>query len=201
MRLITRLKPHSIVVDNVYELAASIPGLRYFFAKLPERTRIIQVTNQSTRNLQKLGSEHGFSPPSKINPVEEAVMSAQLAQRRARESGATIFSPTQRCRDPSGCKRWGISTSKDLLKHGIETVVITTVMSHQAEETFEKFGVPVLTSKELQVQWISGYPYARREKLSTAIRRKILVKSEETSSDLAQIISQYQIQRTTNEPS
>jgi predicted RNase H-like nuclease (RuvC/YqgF family) len=92
----------------------------------------------------------------------------------------------------------GISTSKELLKHGIETVVTATTMSHQAEETFERFGVPVLTSKELQVEWISGYPYAHREKLSAAINRKISMKSEETSSDLAQIISQYQTQRTNN---
>lgn len=81
MRIITRVKPHIIAVDNVYELAASIPGLRYFVARLPECTRIIQVTDQSTKNLQILASEQGYIPPSKINPLEEAIMSAQLARR------------------------------------------------------------------------------------------------------------------------
>jgi predicted RNase H-like nuclease (RuvC/YqgF family) len=90
----------------------------------------------------------------------------------------------------------GTSTATELLKHGIETVVTASAMSHQAEETFEKFGVPVLSALELQVEWISGYPYAHSDKLSAAIRSKIKTETTETSVNLAQIISQYQSQRT-----
>ena len=81
MRLINRLKPHSIAFDNIYEVAASIPGLRYFFARLPEHVRIVQVTDQRTKTLQKLAVEQGFTPPLKVNPLEEAVMIARLARR------------------------------------------------------------------------------------------------------------------------
>lgn len=39
------------------------------------------MTDQSTNNLQRLAVEQGLSPPSKINPLEEAIMTARLAQR------------------------------------------------------------------------------------------------------------------------
>ena len=60
-------KPNYLAIDNVYELATNIGGLRNFFSKLPAETRVIQVTGfqEETGSLQQKASKQGLALPSK----------------------------------------------------------------------------------------------------------------------------------------
>jgi predicted RNase H-like nuclease (RuvC/YqgF family) len=83
LHLIQRLKPTFVAVDNVYELANDLHGLRNFFSKLPGETRVIQVTGvpDGAGTLQQKAVLQGVKPPSKISPIEEAAACAQLVEK------------------------------------------------------------------------------------------------------------------------
>lgn len=76
-------KPTSLAVDNVYELAANISGLRNFFSKLPAETKVIQVTGfqGDAGTLQQKASKQGLTRPSKTSPLEESEACARLAEK------------------------------------------------------------------------------------------------------------------------
>ena len=76
-------KPNYLAIDNVYELATNISGLRNFFSKLPAETRVIQVTGfqEETGSLQQKASKQGLTLPSKTSPLEESEACARLAEK------------------------------------------------------------------------------------------------------------------------
>jgi hypothetical protein len=76
-------KPNYLAIDNVYELATNIGGLRNFFSKLPAETRVIQVTGfqEETGSLQQKASKQGLALPSKTSPLEESEACARLAEK------------------------------------------------------------------------------------------------------------------------
>lgn len=76
-------KPNYLAIDNVYELATNISGLRNFFLKLPAETRVIQVTGfqEETGSLQQKASKQGLALPSKTSPSEESEACARLAEK------------------------------------------------------------------------------------------------------------------------
>ena len=76
-------KPNYLAIDNVYELATNISGLRNFFSKLPAETRVIQVTGfqEETGSLQQKASKQGLALPSKTSPLEESEACARLAEK------------------------------------------------------------------------------------------------------------------------
>ena len=77
---VQRNRPSYLALDNVYELAQSFDDLQSLLSKLPEETRVVQVTGPPGEgtNLQSLAEKHGISRPSRISPVEEAVTCARL---------------------------------------------------------------------------------------------------------------------------
>ncbi len=83
LHLIQRLKPTFVAVDNVYELANDLHGLRNFFSKLPGETRVVQVTGvpDGRGTLQQKAVLQGVKPPSKISPIEEASACARLVDK------------------------------------------------------------------------------------------------------------------------
>ena len=178
----------AIATDReLQQLRSEILRLHHQVAQKKSQNRILEEKLASIQAFKKLEArgEVILLKPIETFTREGITRAAQLYSLQYKDAVILL--------DASG---GGTSTSKELLKHGIETVVTATAMSHQAEETFDKFGVPVISASELQVEWISGYPYARSDKLSAAICRKNKTKTDKTSVNLAQIISQYQSQRT-----
>ncbi|MFH0897360.1 MAG: hypothetical protein V1850_04860 [Candidatus Bathyarchaeota archaeon] len=80
LQLTHSYKPSIIAVDNVFELAPDLDGLRRMFSALPPETRIVQVTGTSKGaiSLQDAAAQYGFKPPIKTSPVEEAELCAKL---------------------------------------------------------------------------------------------------------------------------
>lgn len=178
----------AIATDREFQqLHSEILRLHHQVAQKQSQNRILEEKLESIQAFKKLEARGDviLLKPIETFTREGITRAAQLYSLQHKDIVILL--------DASG---GGASTSKELLKHGIETVVTATAMSHQAEETFETFGVPVISASELQVDWISGYPYARSDILSAAIRRKSKTKTNKTSVNLAQIISQYQSQRT-----
>jgi predicted RNase H-like nuclease (RuvC/YqgF family) len=178
----------AIATDREFQqIRSEILRLHHQVAQKQKQIRILEEELEIIQAFKKLEAKGDVIL---LKPIETFT-------REGIEKAAQLYSLQQKdaviLLDASG---GGTSTAKELLKHGIETVVTVTAMSHQAEETFEKFEVPVLSSLDLEVEWISGYPYARSNKLSTAIQGNIKTKTEETGLNLAQIVSQYQSQRT-----
>lgn len=178
----------AIAMDREFQqLRSEILRLQHQVAQKQNHIRILEEKLESIQAFKKLEARGEIIL---LKPIEtftrEGIMRAAQLYSLQRKDVVILL-------DASG---GGTSTSKELLKHGIETVITATAMSHQAEEIFEKFGVPVISASELQVEWVSGYPYARSDTLSAAIQRKSETKTKDTSVNLAQIISQYQSQRT-----
>jgi len=178
----------AIATDREFQqLRSEIIRLRHQVAQKQNQIRILEDKLKSIQAFKKLQAKGDviLLKPIETFTREGITRAAQLFSLQQKDAVILL--------NASG---GGTSTSKELLKHGIETVVTATAMSHQAEETFEKFGVPVISTSELQVEWISGYPYTRSDNLSSAIQRKSKTKTDKTSVNLTQIISQYQSQRT-----
>jgi hypothetical protein len=79
LRMVQKDRPDYIAVDNIYELAADKNELIQFLGKLPENTKLVQVTGGiHQKPLLRLAQEHGISF-NQFNPVEEAEVCATLA--------------------------------------------------------------------------------------------------------------------------
>jgi len=68
--------------------------------------------------------------------------------------------------EPSG---GGAATAETLAKRGVKAVVTKGAMSHQAQEAFAKYLIPVLPSEKVEIEWIEGLPYADSESLRKAV--------------------------------
>ncbi len=78
--LVQRHRPAFLALDNVYELTQSFAGLQNLLSRLPEETRVVQVTGSpgEETSLQVLSERHGLVRPSRISPVEEAITCIRL---------------------------------------------------------------------------------------------------------------------------
>ncbi len=79
LRMLNRDRPDYIAVDNIFELAADKRDLIRLLEKLPENTKLVQVTGGiHQKSLIRLGKEHGLSF-NQFDPVQEAEVCAILA--------------------------------------------------------------------------------------------------------------------------
>ncbi len=79
LKMVQEDKPDYIAVDNIFELASDKGDLIRFLDKLPESTRLIQVTGGLHQQpLLKLAQEHGISM-NQFSPGDEAEACARLA--------------------------------------------------------------------------------------------------------------------------
>jgi len=81
IRLISRVRPEILAVDNIFELASTVEEFKSFVATLPGETSIVQVTGSphDQASLQTLSKSYGLRPPSRNSPQEEAEAAAKLA--------------------------------------------------------------------------------------------------------------------------
>ncbi|MEM3013832.1 MAG: DUF460 domain-containing protein [Candidatus Bathyarchaeia archaeon] len=69
--------------------------------------------------------------------------------------------------NPSG---GGAVTAEKLSKRGISVVVAQGSMSHQAQEVFTQYKVPVVSAERLTIEWLEGLPYVDSESLRKVIK-------------------------------
>ena len=79
LRMLNKDRPDYIAVDNIFELAPNKKGLIHILEKLPDNTRLVQVTGGiHQKPLLRLAHEHGLSV-NQFDPVQEAEACAILA--------------------------------------------------------------------------------------------------------------------------
>ncbi|MEM3507283.1 MAG: DUF460 domain-containing protein [Candidatus Bathyarchaeia archaeon] len=64
----------------------------------------------------------------------------------------------------------GSSTAKFLASKGIKAVVTCTNMAHQAIEKLLEYGVKVIPSNKLKIEWIDGFPFISINDFSKAFK-------------------------------
>ncbi|WP_406661136.1 DUF460 domain-containing protein [Methanolobus sp. ZRKC3] len=79
LRMVQKDHPVYIAVDNIFELAANKKELIHFLERLPQNTKLVQVTGGiHQRPLLRLAQEHGLKM-NQFDPNEEAEVCAILA--------------------------------------------------------------------------------------------------------------------------
>ena len=92
----------------------------------------------------------------------------------------------------------GSLTAEELARRGIKAVVTQTAMSHQAESTLKKYGIPVVSSDEVNLQMVEGYMYASSSDIEKVIEKTKEVEKTETEQELDDILMEYRKERDKN---
>jgi predicted RNase H-like nuclease (RuvC/YqgF family) len=82
IKLIRQMKPYAIATDNLNELASSEKLVIDLLAKIPSKTRVIQVTGSPVHgmtSLTKLAKRYGFEINKHPSPQDTAILVARLA--------------------------------------------------------------------------------------------------------------------------
>ena len=81
IRLLWEKKPEILAVDNVFELATDIDGLKQVIQLLPPQTIIVQVTGWGPHavNIKTLAREYGLEIHGKLTPLKTAYIAAVIA--------------------------------------------------------------------------------------------------------------------------
>ena len=87
----------------------------------------------------------------------------------------------------------GRSTARTLAEMGLMAVIACTSMSHEAEEELKERGVPLLSSSNLHVEWIEGYPYVSAIELKNAIESIGELEEVEAKKVFSRIVDEYRV--------
>jgi len=74
---------------------------------------------------------------------------------------------------------------------GLRAVVACTPMSHGAEEELKDSGTTLLSSSNLHLEWIEGYPYISSRELKTAVENIGKLEDTEGKTLISGIIDEY----------
>ena len=90
----------------------------------------------------------------------------------------------------------GASTALNLINRGVRIVVSATSISHQAEETFSRGKVPVISTEAVELSWIEGLPYVDSSILRRVLKESIRTSGEEEAvQDLSKLVDEYKRDR------
>jgi len=89
----------------------------------------------------------------------------------------------------------GRSTARTLAQMGLMAVVACTSMSHEAEEELKDRGTPLLSSSNLHVEWIEGYPYISAKELKAAVESIGKLEDTEEKKFISGIVDEYRGRR------
>ena len=89
----------------------------------------------------------------------------------------------------------GASTAEVLAKKGIKAVITCTAMSHQAEEKFKIYRIPILPVEKIQDEWVEGYPYAKISEIESELRKLLEGERVEAEQKLKKLIEDYRKER------
>ena len=84
LKLVNKLKPDIIAIDNIFEVLPSKRRLTSFLSKLPPRTSFVQVTGSPTHGMQPLSviaAKYGIPISGKATPLDAAKTAAKLAAK------------------------------------------------------------------------------------------------------------------------
>jgi predicted RNase H-like nuclease (RuvC/YqgF family) len=85
----------------------------------------------------------------------------------------------------------GVSTSMELARRGVKVVIAGTTMAHQAEETLRKYGVTVLSSKDLKIEWVEGHSYVKKGEVEKAVKEAAKKEGAEAGKGIEGIVGDY----------
>ncbi len=89
----------------------------------------------------------------------------------------------------------GPSTAELLVKKGVRAVIIQTKMAHPALEIFVSNDIPVISSENVNVQWVEGFPYAKVEDIEKAQRTLLEEERKYTEERMEEILEEYRSAR------
>ncbi|MBS7643068.1 DUF460 domain-containing protein [Candidatus Bathyarchaeota archaeon] len=89
----------------------------------------------------------------------------------------------------------GASTAEILAKRGVKAIITCTAMSHQAEEKFKDYGIPILPIENIHVEWVEGYPYAKIVEIESAFRKLTEAEKADAEQKLKKLIEDYRRER------
>jgi len=89
----------------------------------------------------------------------------------------------------------GASAAEEIVKRGVRAVIACTTMSHPAEEKLSFYNTPVVSSKDLTVEWIEGYPYVKADDLDKAIRAVTKTEKSSVNRMLQDVVEEYKKER------
>lgn len=83
LRLIWEYKPSIIAIDNVFELAEDIDGLKRIINMLPPQTKLVQVTGWGPEavNIKTIAKKMGLEAHGKLSPLKTAYLAALIASK------------------------------------------------------------------------------------------------------------------------
>jgi len=151
---VRREREYSLLLDELEKTKAKV---KEYSAKLEEYKRRFNEM-QRLRHLESQGQLILLKPVEAF--TDKGLQKAfQLYGIRAGDSVLLL--------DPSG---GGAATAEELVKRGVKVIVTEGQMSHNALEVFEKYMIPVISRRDLKVEWIEGLPYVDSESLRKAVR-------------------------------
>ena len=172
---VRREREYSLLLDELKKAKARV---KEYSAKLEEYKRRFNEM-QRLRHLESQGRLILLKPIEAF--TERGLRKAfQLYGIRAGDSVLLL--------NPSG---GGPATAEELAKRGVKTVVTKGRMSHNALEIFEKYMIPVIPRKNIQIEWIEGLPYADSESLRRAIKEDRKEKVLTTYSKIKTILEDH----------
>jgi hypothetical protein len=89
----------------------------------------------------------------------------------------------------------GTSTAEELVKRGVRVVVSQANIAHQAQETLERSGIPVIWVDEINIEWSRGLPYIRKDDLLKVMDSMEKRKKVEVEKTLKEILEEYKRER------
>lgn len=83
LRLVWEHKPSIIAIDNVFELAENVDGLRRIIDMLPPQTKLVQVTGWGPEavNVKTIARKMGLEVHGKLSPLKTAYLAALIASK------------------------------------------------------------------------------------------------------------------------
>ena len=136
LRLVENEEPDIVATDNVYELAEDKDSLVHLLRRLPDSTRLVQVTgDESPEPLSRVASRHDV--PYAKKPIREAEASARLA---AKNVGYVVraFDDTTKVRVSRGRSTGSGGWSEDRYTRKIHGAVRRR--AREVEDTLDKEG-------------------------------------------------------------
>ena len=85
----------------------------------------------------------------------------------------------------------GATTARKLAEKGVRSVVLKTSMAHQARDEFAAYDIPLISAKEVEIEWIEGLPYVKSSSLNDALDRLQTKEVKEVTTEVQHIIEEH----------
>ncbi len=149
LRTVRELEPDYLATDNIFEIVSDSKSLFKLVDRIPLNTKIIQVTGVPPKQipLKTLARRHGFKIKGKPNPLESALLAAELASRGV---GYTLecFSEQTEIKVTRGRKMGRGGQSANRYRRKIQSLIqqMTRHIEHELKTAEIKYDIDVRSS-------------------------------------------------------